>query len=105
VMAPSNEGLGSRARTRRRVVRRPAPLLDATPAAPLTVPEETEPRLLRPAAVCPRCGARPALRVTDVLANLLAEHPADERVGTYQCQRRGCGAIYDLVAAAYQNAA
>jgi hypothetical protein len=44
------------------------------------------------------------MRVTDAIIAALAGHPADERVGTYQCQRRGCGAIYDLTAHAYHHA-
>jgi hypothetical protein len=88
-------GMQPRRVVRRRVVR--------TPAAPVSPPppEPAEPRLLRPAATCPRCGARPAMRVTGAMVEALAGHPADERVGTYQCQRRGCGAIYDLTADAY----
>lgn len=82
-------------RVARRVVRRPAAHVPAPVAAP------SEPRLLRPAATCPRCGARPAMRVTEAMVEALAGHPANERVGTYQCQRRGCGAIYDLTADAY----
>ena len=80
----------------RRVVRRPVARVPESPA-----PEPDEPRLLRPAAVCPRCGARPAMRVTEAMVAALAGHPGNERVGTYQCQRRGCGAIYDLTADAY----
>jgi hypothetical protein len=82
-------------RPRRRVVARPT-LLPAAPA-----PEA----LLRPAAACPRCGARPAMRVTGALVTALSGHAPDERVGTYQCQRRGCGAVYDLTASAYLRAA
>jgi hypothetical protein len=65
---------------------------------------EPDGRLLRPAAACPRCGARPALRVTAAMVHALDGQPAGVRVGTYQCQRRGCGAIYDLNVAAYQRA-
>jgi hypothetical protein len=79
----------------RRVVRRPEAHV------PPPEPASREPRLLKPAAACPRCGARPAMRVTDAMVGALAGHPANERVGTYQCQRRGCGAIYDLTANAY----
>lgn len=81
----------------RRLVRRPAP------TAP---PEESaEPgRLLRPAAACPRCGARPAMRVTEAMVRAVSGHEAGTRLGTYQCQRRGCGAIYDLSASAYLRA-
>lgn len=60
-------------------------------------------RLLRPAATCPRCGARPALRITPLLVAAVAGQPAGARVATYQCQRRGCGAVYDLTAQACQR--
>ncbi len=73
--------------------RRPAP----APAAETQV-------LLRVAAACPRCGTRPALRVTSAMVRALAGAEAGVRVGTYQCQRRGCGAIYDLEADAYLRA-
>ena len=86
------------ARPTRRVLRRPVQ------HAPQPAPP-AEPRLLRPAAACPRCGARPAMRVTDAMVTAFTGHPADERVGTYQCQRRGCGAVYDLTADAYLRAA
>lgn len=61
-------------------------------------------RLLRPAAACPRCGARPAMRVTAAMVRAVAGMPAGVRVATYQCQRRGCGAIYDIGAGAYLRA-
>ena len=87
-------------RPTRRIVRRPVP------AAP--VPADPDPdapgRLLRPAASCPRCGARPAMRVTEAMVHAVSGQPAEARLGTYQCQRRGCGAIYDLVAGAYLRA-
>lgn len=59
---------------------------------------------MRLAASCPRCGARPALRITADARRDAAAHAPGERLGTYQCQHRRCGAIYDLSAAAYQNA-
>ncbi|HET7232844.1 MAG TPA: hypothetical protein VFJ16_22735 [Longimicrobium sp.] len=65
---------------------------------------EAEGRLLRPAAACPRCGARPAMRVTAALVRALDGQAATVRVATYQCQRRGCGAIYDISAGAYLRA-
>jgi hypothetical protein len=65
---------------------------------------EAEGRLLRPAAACPRCGARPAMRVTAAMVRALNGQETGVRVGTYQCQRRGCGAIYDLNAGAYLRA-
>jgi len=61
-------------------------------------------RLLRPAVSCPRCGARPAFRITEDVVRAVAHYPPGERLGTYQCQRRQCGTIYDLTAAAFQNA-
>ena len=61
-------------------------------------------RLLRPAASCPRCGARPAMRVTTAMVRVLAGQEAGVRLATYQCQRRGCGAIYDLCVGAYLRA-
>ena len=63
-----------------------------------------EGRLLRLAASCPRCGSRPAVRVTDAAVAAMAAAPADARLGTYQCQRRRCGAIFDLTARAFQQA-
>jgi len=81
----------------RRVVRRLV-----APAGPQEAPEPG--RLLRPAASCPRCGARPAMRVTEAMVRAVAGHEAGTRLGTYQCQRRGCGAIYDISAAAYLRA-
>ncbi|HET6765359.1 MAG TPA: hypothetical protein VFH27_16850 [Longimicrobiaceae bacterium] len=60
--------------------------------------------LLRPAATCPRCGSRPALRLTGTLVAALQEQPAGRRMATYQCQRRGCGAVYDLAAEAFRAA-
>lgn len=61
-------------------------------------------RLLRLATSCPRCGSRPALRITEDAVRAVSHHPPDERLGTYQCHRRHCGTVYDLTAAAYQNA-
>ena len=83
----------------RRVVRRPAA---AVPPVPQAAPDPE--LLLRPAAACPRCGARPAMRITAAMVHALRDRPADERVATYQCQRRGCGAVYDLTAGAYLRA-
>jgi hypothetical protein len=67
----------------------PTPLPAAEPAV-----------LLRLAAACPRCGARPALRVTGALVDAVRRHDEHTRIATYQCQRRGCGAVYDIAAAA-----
>ena len=85
----------------RRVVRRPAASVPPAASPPAPDPE----LLLRPAAACPRCGARPAMRITAAMVHALRDRPADERVATYQCQRRGCGAVYDLTAGAYLRAA
>ena len=87
-------------RTVRRVLR---------PRPPAEEPQQPEAagddgRLLRPAVSCPRCGARPAMRVTPAAVRALDGQPAAMRIGTYQCQRRGCGAIYDIGAAAFQRA-
>ena len=84
----------------RRVVRKPAAAVPPSAAPPAPDPEV----LLRPAAACPRCGARPAMRVTAAMVHALRDRPANERVATYQCQRRGCGAVYDLTADAYLRA-
>jgi len=61
-------------------------------------------RLLRLAASCPRCGSRPAMRVAPEVVQALAAHPSGARLATYQCQRRRCGAIFDLTARAFQQA-
>jgi len=87
-----------------RRVRRLAPGFGPSAAAPQPEPPGADGRLLRPAAACPRCGARPAMRVTQVMVHALDGQPAGARAGTYQCQRRGCGAIYDISVAAYLRA-
>lgn len=61
-------------------------------------------RLYRLATSCPKCGARPAMRVAEEAVRDAHQHAPGERLGTYQCQYRRCGTIYDLTAAAYQNA-
>lgn len=72
---------------------------------PPASPDEADVQiLLRVATSCPRCGTRPALRVTQAMVRALAGSEAGVRLGTYQCQRRGCGAIYDLEAGAYLRA-
>ena len=60
--------------------------------------------LLRLSAACPRCGSRPALRATAELARAVRGLPAAERMGTYQCQRRGCGEVYPLLARHFRDA-
>jgi len=93
---------GDPPRVRRRIVRRPA--LAAAPE-PVRPPSAAEPRLLRLAVDCARCGAPPALRVTPTIVAALANTPSSATVATYQCQRRGCGAVYPITAGAYQRAA
>jgi hypothetical protein len=61
-------------------------------------------RLLRLAASCPRCGSRPAVRVTQTVVQAMMRHQPDTRMATYQCHRRRCGAIFDLPARAFQQA-
>lgn len=69
------------------------------------VPQDAVPgRLLRLAASCPRCGSRPAVRVAVEVVHAVSAHPPEARLATYQCQRRRCGAIFDLTARAFQQA-
>ena len=69
------------------------------------LPEDPVPgRLLRLAASCPRCGSRPAVRVAPEVVRAVSGHPPEARLATYQCQRRRCGAIFDLPARAFQQA-
>jgi hypothetical protein len=86
----------------------PSPIVPSVSAAPSAAEKAESPRensvLLRPAATCPRCGSRPALRLTGSLVAALQAQPAERRMATYQCQRRGCGAVYDLPAAAFRSA-
>lgn len=60
--------------------------------------------LLRLAVSCPRCGARPAVRITPTLVELLSEEPAGLQLATYQCHRQKCGQVYAITAGAYQRA-
>jgi hypothetical protein len=73
---------------------------------PLPIPpgDVVSARLLRLASSCPRCGSRPAVRVSPEVVQALSAHPPETRLATYQCQRRRCGAIFDLVARAFQQA-
>lgn len=61
-------------------------------------------RMRTPAVCCPRCGSRPALRVSEALIESLQGLPPGWRIASYQCQRRGCGTIYEVPARACQNA-
>lgn len=77
--------------------------MSSQPVPPL--PEDpVSGRLLRLAASCPRCGSRPAVRVAAEVVQAVAAHPPAARLATYQCQRRRCGAIFDLTAHAFQQA-
>lgn len=76
----------------------PRPPAGQLPGGAAREEEPPEAQLLRLASNCPRCGSRPALRITGEVARLLTDEAQGARLGTYQCQRRGCGAIYDLVA-------
>ena len=62
-------------------------------------------RVTAPVSGCPRCGTRPALRVEGWVVARLDGEPADRRVGSYKCQRRNCGMIYDITAGALRGAA
>ena len=76
----------------------------ATQPVPAPPDDSLAGRLLRLSASCPRCGSRPAVRVSAEVVHALAAHAPDARLATYQCQRRRCGAIFDLVARAFQQA-
>lgn len=76
----------------------------ASPPPPAAGRARASGRLLRLAASCPRCGSRPAMRVTEDAVRAVSHHLPEERLGTYQCSHRRCGTVYDLTAAAYQNA-
>ena len=79
---------------------------DAVPDAPTGPPPARQERkpLLRLAVSCPRCGARPAVRITHALVEKLNAEPAGMHLATYQCHRRKCGHVYDITAAAYHRA-
>jgi hypothetical protein len=57
-------------------------------------------RLYAAMAGCPRCGTRPALRLSGWVVQKVAGEPSERKVGSYKCQRRNCGIIYDLTAGA-----
>lgn len=61
--------------------------------------------LLRLAVRCPSCGAKPRLRMP-ATERLRWEHEDPVRVViTYQCHVRSCGTLYQILAAAFQEAA
>ncbi len=61
-------------------------------------------RMRAPAVSCPRCGSRPALRISALLIDGVRGEPGTREVGSYKCQRRGCGYIYRITASALQRA-
>lgn len=61
------------------------------------------PRLLCPAVRCPGCTKRPRVRITEDVARQHDGDPPGRLLQTYQCQF--CGRVYDVTAAAYQQAA
>lgn len=61
-------------------------------------------KLLRLAVSCPRCGARPAVRVTPALVEMLSSEPGELHLATYQCHRQKCNHVYDITAEAYHRA-
>lgn len=78
----------------------------AVPDAPSPMRSTRQRRvpLLRLAVSCPRCGARPAVRVTPALVEMLGREPAELHLATYQCHRQKCNHVYDITAGAYQRA-
>ena len=52
---------------------------------------------------CPACGTRPALRLSEWLAERVGEEERARRLATYKCHRRGCGMIYDIAAGALRG--
>ena len=60
--------------------------------------------LVRLSVTCPKCGTRPALRLERHVLGVLAAHPDGQRLATYQCQRRGCGTVYDVPSEAFRVA-
>jgi hypothetical protein len=82
----------------------PMPARAANPPSTSRLGSPTDGPLLRPAASCPRCGSRPALRATAALTAAVRSRPPEERLGTYQCQRRECGQVYALLAQHFHDA-
>ena len=67
-----------------------------------SLPDEPRGKLLRLAIVCPQCGSRPAMRITETLKQAVLNETPTKALATYQCQRRGCGYVYEVPARAYQ---
>lgn len=62
-------------------------------------------RLLRLAAECPECGARPAIRLYPWTPGQYRDWPGGKPVEEYQCRAHGCRTRYIIHARAYQDAA
>ena len=77
---------------------------EAAPEAPPRPARQQRKPLLRLAVSCPRCGARPAVRITPALVEKLSAEPAELHLATYQCHRQKCNHVYDIMAAAYHRA-
>jgi len=74
----------------------------ASPGEPPAVPEARPPAVLfAPSVICPRCRARPRLRITRALAVACAGLPPGELVGTFQCK---CKEVFALTAGAFAGA-
>ena len=59
--------------------------------------------LLVPAVTCPRCGRRPALRISVFERNAKRDIDDEQEVLSYKC--RNCGEVYGITARAYKGAA
>jgi hypothetical protein len=65
--------------------------------------EKHQGRMRAPAVTCPRCGSRPALRLSEALVEAFPDESGSREIGSYKCQRRGCGYIYRITAAALRH--
>jgi len=70
------------------------------PASP-PVPARPPATLLVPRVTCPRCQARPRIRVAPALAGVCIGLAPGDLVQTYQCR---CGETYILTASSFVNA-
>lgn len=72
---------------------------DSEPLFRIEAPDRDDlPLLAQPGGVCPACGAPPALRIAQRLAEHAGADEPDEPIATYRCQRRRCGCTYLLLA-------
>jgi hypothetical protein len=56
------------------------------------------------AAVCPRCGWRPAIRTFAAMVEAALDLDPETPCMSMKCQRRGCETTYIITARAYHNA-